>query len=62
MIIFVDIWKDVVIRPFDKGVGFFLLGEEEYIQRIGVHLNDRSVYSIFIYYLIVVHINKVLFY
>jgi len=39
-------WKDVVIRPFDKGVGFFLLGEEDYIQRIGVHLNDRSVYSI----------------
>ena len=36
----------MVIRPFDKGVGFFLLGEEEYIQRIGVHLNDRSVYSI----------------
>ena len=39
-------WKDVVIRPFDKGVGFFLLGEDDYLQRIGVHLNDRSVFSI----------------
>ena len=29
-------WKDVVIRTFDKGVGFFLLGEDDYLQRIGV--------------------------
>ena len=36
----------MVIRPFDKGVGFFLLGEDDYLQRIGVHLNDRSVFSI----------------
>ena len=39
-------WKDIVIRPFDKGVGFFLLEEEDYINRISVHLDDRSVYSI----------------
>ena len=35
-----------MVRPFDKGVGFFLLEEEDYINRIGVHLNDRTVYSI----------------
>ena len=39
-------WQNVVVRPFDKGVGFFLLKEEDYINRIGVHLNDRTVYSI----------------
>ena len=39
-------WQNVVVRPFDKGVGFFLLEEEDYINRIGVHLNDRTVYSI----------------
>ena len=39
-------WKGTVIRPFDKGVGFFLLKEEDYVSRISVHLNDRSVYSI----------------
>ena len=39
-------WKDIVIRPFDKGVGFFLMYEEEYLRRVNAHLENREVYEI----------------
>ena len=39
-------WKDVIIRPFDKGVGFFLMYEEEYLRRVNVHLQNREVYEV----------------
>ena len=38
--------KDIVIRPFDKGVGFFLLNKEEYIQRTLQALSDTETYEI----------------
>ena len=37
-------WKDIIIRPFDKGVGFFLMYEEEYLRRVGQHLDNRETY------------------
>ena len=39
-------WKGITIRPFDKGVGFFLMYEEEYLRRINIHLENREVYEI----------------
>ena len=39
-------WKDIIIRPFDKGVGFFIMYEEEYLRRINVHLGNREVYDV----------------
>ena len=39
-------WKDITIRPFDKGVGFFLMYEEEYPSRVNVHLQNREVYEV----------------
>ena len=38
--------KDIIIRPFDKGTGFFLLQREDYIQRTLAHLSDSSKYEI----------------
>ena len=39
-------WKDIIIRPFDKVVGFFLMYEEEYLRRVNVHLQNREVYEV----------------
>ena len=36
----------VIIRPFDKGTGFFLLGVDDYVNRTMVHLSDSSKYRI----------------
>ena len=38
--------KDIVIRPFDKGVGFFLIKKEDYIQRTLLALSDTETYEI----------------
>ena len=38
--------ENIIIRPFDKGVGFFILSETDYLYRIKVHLEDNSVYEI----------------
>ena len=38
--------KDIIIRPFDKGVGFFLIQKEEYIQRTLQALSDTETYEI----------------
>ena len=38
--------KDIVIRPFDKGVGFFLMKKEEYIERTLQALSDQETYEI----------------
>ena len=37
-------WKDVVIRPADKGSKFFVLDREDYVQRTLVHLNDKNTF------------------
>ena len=37
--------KDIIIRPFDKGVGFFLIKKEEYIQRTLQALSDTETYE-----------------
>ena len=39
-------WKELVIRPSDKGSKFFILDREDYIQRVLVHLNDPSTFVI----------------
>ena len=39
-------WNDIIIRPFDKGVGFFLMYEEEYLRRVNVHLQNQEVYEV----------------
>ena len=36
----------IVIRPFDKGVGWFLLHEDDYIARTLEHLSDTTKYKI----------------
>ena len=38
--------QEIIIRPFDKGTGFFLLHKDDYIQRALQHLNDREKYII----------------
>lgn len=38
-------WEDKVIRPFDKGTGFFILEKDDYIRRTEVHLNDTSTFD-----------------
>ena len=38
-------WKEAVIRPFDKGTGFFILDREDYIERVEVHLKDEETYE-----------------
>ena len=40
------LWKDIIIRPLDKGVGFFLMHEEEYLRRFNVHLQNGEVYKV----------------
>ena len=37
---------DVIIRPFDKGTGFFLLNTEDYVDRTMVHLSDTTKYMV----------------
>ena len=37
-------FKDVVIRPADKGSKFFILDREEYVQRVLVRLNDGNTF------------------
>ena len=37
-------WKDVVIRPADKGSKFFVLDRCDYVERILVHLNDKETF------------------
>lgn len=39
-------WENIIIRPFDKGDGFFVLYEDDYLHRINVHLEDKSVYEV----------------
>ena len=38
--------EDIIIRPFDKGTGFFLLYREEYISRTLEHLSDTTKYKV----------------
>ena len=38
--------KDIVIRPFGKGVGFFLITKEDYIQRTLQALSDTETYEV----------------
>ena len=40
------LWKDLIIRPADKGSKFFILDKEDYIQRVLIHLNDPSTFVI----------------
>ena len=40
------LWKDLIIRPSDKGSKFFIMDKEDYIQRVLVHLNDPSTFVI----------------
>ena len=37
-------WDNVVIRPFDKGTGFFILDKSEYVDRVKKHLNDTTTF------------------
>ena len=39
-------WKDLVIRPADKGTKFLIMDREDYIQRNLVHLSDPSTFVI----------------
>ena len=39
-------WKDVVIRPADKGTKFIIMDREDYIQRTLVHLSDPDTFMI----------------
>ena len=38
--------ENIIIRPFDKGVGFCLMTLEDYINRTMVHLSDATKYKI----------------
>ena len=35
-------WREIVIRPADKGSKIFVLDREDYVQRVLVHLNDAT--------------------
>ena len=37
-------WTDKVIRPFDKGSGYFILDLDDYIKRVNEHLDDAETY------------------
>ena len=39
-------WKDIVIRPSDKGSVIFVIGRKEYVQRILSHLSDPKTFTI----------------
>lgn len=38
-------WKEVIIRPADKGDKFFIMDREDYIERVNVHLDDSTTYE-----------------
>ena len=38
--------KNIVIRPFDKGVGFFLIYKQDYIDRTILLLSDTTTYEV----------------
>ena len=38
-------WKDTIIRPFDKGSGFFILSKDEYIKKVKSELDDQATFE-----------------
>ena len=38
-------WKDIVIRPADKGSKYFFLDREDYVKRVQVHIYDQETFQ-----------------
>ena len=38
-------WKDIVIRPADKGSKYFFLDQEDYVKRVQVHIYDQETFQ-----------------
>ena len=39
-------WREIVIRPADKGSKIFVLDKEDYVKRVLVHLNDVTTFVV----------------
>ena len=38
-------WKDIVIRPADKGSRYFFLDREDYVKRVQEHIYDQETFE-----------------
>ena len=43
---YIYIWKDIIIRPADKGSRYFFLDREDYVKRVQEHIYDKETFHI----------------
>ena len=41
-----EVWKDIIIRPADKGSRYFFLDREDYVKRVQEHIYDKETFHI----------------